>query len=355
MERFSCLESEIAIGSLQESGFGKILTKNYQNAKKVILVDENTKEHCLPLLFMYFDGLEEAEIIELPSGEENKSLEICFSVWEAMSEMELGRNDLMICLGGGVICDMGGFIASIYKRGMNCIYIPTSLLSIVDASLGGKTGVDLGSFKNQLGTFSHPRSVFIDTVFLETLAESEKLNGLAEMLKHGLIANKEHFTQLSNKELTEINQNDILNSLQIKRKIVESDPKESGPRKLLNFGHTVGHAIEGTLLNTAKQISHGLAVAHGMLSESYLSFAIGILSENEMRKIHQVLNFHFQIQKFSVEEINDFLHLMRHDKKNVGNEFRFSLLEKIGKGVYDIEVSAEQIQQAIIATLSIDV
>ena len=355
MERFSCLESEISIGSLQDSVLGELLRETYKNAKKVILVDENTKELCLPFLFLNFDGLEEAEIIEIPAGEENKSMEICFSVWEAMSEMELGRNDLLICLGGGVICDMGGFIASIYKRGMPCVYIPTSLLAMVDASLGGKTGVDVGAYKNQLGTFSFPSHVFIDLVFLETLPEKEKLNGLAEMLKHVLIAEKDHFSHLATKKLSEIDQKDILFSLQIKRQIVESDPRETGPRKMLNFGHSVGHAIEGYFLNTSKQISHGLAVAHGMLAESYLSFSIGLLSENEMRKIHEAIHVHFAIQKFSEEEINAFLQLMRQDKKNVANKFRMSLLKEIGMGVYDIEVEADSIKKALIATLSIDV
>lgn len=345
MEQFSCLQSRVSIGNLMDSDISALLTDTYKKAKKAILVDEHTNVHCLPLLFLCFDGLSEAEIIEIPAGEEHKTMEICLSVWETLSEMEFGRNDLLICLGGGVVCDMGGFVAALFKRGMKCWYIPTTLLSMVDASLGGKTGVDLESYKNQLGVFSAPQHVFIDRVFLETLPAEEKRNGLAEMLKHGLIADKGHFKTLSTLAEDEITDAMLLASLHIKQVIVESDPEEKGRRKLLNFGHTIGHAIEGTFLGTEKQMSHGLAVAHGMLYEARLSEELGLLSEKERIEIESVLQARFSLQTFSEKEVEDFIQLMRHDKKNEGGKFRFTLLKEIGNGVINQEVNSEMISK----------
>ncbi len=347
MHQFSCMDSEIFVGSIQESNFSKLLSTEFAHSKKAILVDPNTIEHCLPFLFNVLDGLENAEIIEIPSGEENKHMEFCFSVWEALSEMEFGRKDVLICLGGGVICDMGGFIASIYKRGMNCMYIPTSLLAMVDASLGGKTGVDLGQFKNQLGTFSFPSHVYIDSNFLHTLPEKELLNGWSEMLKHGLVYSSNHFLSLSNGK-TDMWSNDLIQeSLLIKSSIVEKDPFEKGERKLLNFGHTVGHAIEGHLLNTDRQMDHGLAVAHGMLVEARISVLMNLLSEKVFHQIEEVLKRFFTFQFFRQDDVDTFLQLMAQDKKRVGNSSRFTLLKAIGEGVFDIEVSDEVVQKGL--------
>lgn len=346
MTQFSCLESSIELGPLVESTLPKLLTKTFGSSKKVILVDSSTNEQCLPLLFTHLDGLENAEIIEIPAGEENKTMEICFSIWEALSEMEFGRNDLLICLGGGMICDLGGFMASIYKRGMNCVYIPTSLLAMVDASIGGKTGVDLGSFKNQLGTFAEPSHVFIDASFLQTLPEKERLNGLAEMLKHGLIADAEHFEKLGTLSLENITRELIVESLQIKTKIVESDPKEKNQRKLLNFGHTVGHAIEGLFLNSDQKIDHGLAVAHGILVEAKISVIKGLLSVKDFERIENTIKERFPLQCFSEEENNKFISLMLQDKKRSKGS-RFTLLKGIGQAVFDVKVKDEVVFEAL--------
>ncbi len=347
MKQFSCLDSKIHLGPIGEGELSKILTESFANSKKIILVDENTNVHCLPYLFLFADGLADAEIIELTAGEENKTMEMCFSVWEALTEMEASRHDLFICLGGGMICDMGGFIASIYKRGMNFIYLPTSLLAMVDASLGGKTGVDLGAFKNQLGTFSQASHVFIDTAFLSTLPQKEKLNGLAEMLKHGLIADENHFKVLSSLALEEITENQIFDSLQIKAKIVEQDPLEKGARKLLNFGHTIGHAIEGTLLHTSEQMDHGLAVAHGMLVEAKISFDLKLLSEEAFQEIERVLRSSFNLSNFDKEGIEDLMQVMRQDKKRSDNQNRFTLLSGIGSAEFNVLVSDEEVKSAL--------
>jgi 3-dehydroquinate synthase len=355
MDQFSSMESQIKIGNLLELGITDLFKARYTHAKKIILVDEHTKELCLPHLFMHLDGLEEAEIIEIPAGEENKSMEICISVWETLSEMEFGRSDLMICLGGGVICDMGGFISSVYKRGMNCMYIPTTLLCMVDASLGGKTGVNLGAFKNQLGTIVQPGHVFIDLAFLETLPENEKINGWAEMLKHGLIADASHFKNLAKKPLNEINALDIVESLKIKSKIVEMDTMEQGPRKLLNFGHTIAHAIEGALMHSNEKMSHGLAVAHGILVEAYISVEIGLLDKRDWEELQKVMREGFPLRKFTKDKFESFLQFMKQDKKNSEGNFRFTLLKRIGEGAFDIEVSVQHVRQALNATLSSDV
>ncbi len=354
MFQISCLESDIIVGSVAETGLSKLLTDDFGNCKKAILVDSNTNELCLPHLLMHIDGLSEAEIIELPAGEENKSMEMCFSVWEALSEMEFGRNDLLICLGGGVICDMGGFIASIYKRGMSCFYIPTSLLALTDASVGGKTGIDLGPFKNQLGVFASPSKVFSDISFLETLPNEEKVNGLAEMLKHGLIAKLIHFEEVERTPVDQITAKLIQDSVRIKAEIVSKDPIEKGSRKLLNFGHTVGHAIEGALLNSPKQMSHGLAVAHGMLVEAEISVAMHLLPRMAFTKIEEVLRSKFEFQSFDDNDLERFMELMRQDKKRVESTSRYTLLKGIGEGVYDVQVSDDIVRKALKVLSPID-
>ena len=178
---------QIEIGSLETSGFTNFIQQRYSDSKIVIMVDENTNDNCLEYLITTFDFLAEAEVMLLPSGEENKVMEVCFQVWEALSDYGIGRRDLVINLGGGVVTDMGGFIASVYKRGVDFIQIPTTLLSQVDASVGGKLGIDFQGFKNHLGVFTLPNAVLIDPVFLETLSEREKRSGFAEILKHCLI------------------------------------------------------------------------------------------------------------------------------------------------------------------------
>jgi 3-dehydroquinate synthase len=265
---------QIEFGSILSSSFEALIDVRYEKSKKIIIVDENTHDNCLEYLLTSFDQLKDAEVMLLPAGEENKVMEVCFQVWNALSEYRIGRKDLIINLGGGLVTDMGGFMASVYKRGVDFIHIPTSLLGMVDASIGGKTGIDLGPFKNQLGTFSQAQKIYIDPIFLATLPEAELWNGYAEMLKHALIADPDHWKSLisisSPEEL--INLSLIQKSAEIKMSFVNQDPFEKGSRKLLNFGHTIGHAIEGFSLEKDQPIAHGHAVAIGLLLESELSF-----------------------------------------------------------------------------------
>lgn len=333
----------IEIGRLEDSGFEDLLKGKYKQSKKIILVDENTQKHCLEYLLTSFSALKNAEIIELPVGEENKVLEICTQVWETLSEYQISRHDLIINLGGGVVTDLGGFVASIYKRGIDFINIPTSLLAMVDASVGGKTGVDLGPYKNQLGLFSNPAALYVDTGFLKSLPEKELLSGFAEMLKHALIKDKHYWNQLKNKDLSTIDVDDIYHSIELKNEIVQLDPFEKNERKKLNFGHTVGHALEGFLLGTDKQIRHGHAVAIGMLCEAHLSLKKGLLSEQEYEEIAETLKEKYP--KISIKE-SDYpalLNLMKNDKKNQENKIKCVLLKAIGQAEIDVEITEAEI------------
>lgn len=319
----------IEIGDITQSSLETYIAKHHQHSKIVIIVDENTHDYCLEYLLTSFNFLKEAEVILLPAGEENKVMEVCFQVWEALTEYGIGRNDLILNLGGGVVTDMGGFIASIYKRGVDFIHIPTSLLAMVDASIGGKTGVDLGVYKNQLGVFNHPKAIFIDPIFLATLSDDEKRNGFAEMLKHGLIANNFHWNNIKDKSVEQITLDDIADSVGIKFAIVEQDPTEKNSRKTLNFGHTIGHAIEGYLLER-EPISHGYAVAMGMLVEAGISLDEQKITKEEFNEIKSVICKNFKQIAFETEEISIIVAIMRNDKKNELDKINFSLLNKIG-------------------------
>ena len=248
--------------------------------KILIIGDENTLENCLPHVLQSVDLFADAEIMELPSGEENKTMDICMQVYASLTEMEFGRDDLLVGLGGGVICDMIGFIAGTFKRGVRFITLPTSLLSMVDASVGGKTGIDFGVYKNQIGLFNFADLTVIDAAFLNTLPAEEVQNGLAEMIKHGVIADVTHFNVIEQRILNgeTLSDEDLWKSVGIKAGIVELDPNEKGLRKTLNFGHTVGHAIESYSLETDK-MAHGLAVIHGMKVEAEISEKVGHVFE----------------------------------------------------------------------------
>ncbi|NDA98882.1 MAG: iron-containing alcohol dehydrogenase, partial [Flavobacteriia bacterium] len=241
---------QVEIGSILESSFSNVLSA-FSGHKIIIIVDENTHDNCLDYLITSFNELARAEIVLLPTGEKNKVMEVCFQVWQALTEYNVSRKDLIINLGGGMVSDMGGFIASVYKRGLKFINVPTSLLGMVDAAIGGKNGIDLEGYKNQLGTFSHPSHIFIDPLFLATLPGEEIFNGYAEMLKHALIQDKDLWLKIqkihSENDLIQLDV--IHSSVLIKTKIIDKDPLEGGLRKILNFGHTIGHALEGYQLN----------------------------------------------------------------------------------------------------------
>jgi 3-dehydroquinate synthase len=332
----------VELGSIEKSSFRDLL-QTYHEHRLIVLVDENTHDCCLEYLLTSFEELERAEIILLPVGEENKVMEVCFQVWQAFTEYGFSRKDLVINVGGGVVTDMGGFIASIYKRGMNFINIPTTLLGMVDASIGGKNGIDLEQYKNQLGTFCHPLKIYIDTEFLQTLPGEEIFNGYAEMLKHALIRDKQLWNQIktihSEEEL--IREDVIYTSIKIKTDIIDLDPKEGGLRKILNFGHTIGHALESYFLDKTP-ISHGHAVALGMCAEAFISWKQDRISKSEFQEIEATITSSFPMISLDADDVNKVIEFMHHDKKNESGNILCSLLNGIGNCDYNISISEKE-------------
>ena len=341
---------QVEIGSLLESSFSNVLS-SFSGHKIIIIVDENTHDNCLDYLITSFNELERAEIVLLPTGETNKVMEVCFQVWQALTEYNVSRKDLIINLGGGMVSDMGGFIASIYKRGLKFINVPTSLLGMVDAAIGGKNGIDLEGYKNQLGTFSHPSHIFIDPVFLATLPGEEIFNGYAEMLKHALIQDKNLWLKIQkiHSENDLIQEDVIHTSILIKTKIIDKDPLEGGLRKILNFGHTLGHAIESFYLesDTKETLTHGEAIAIGMICESYMSSKTLNFSEKKVAEIKEtILSIYPKIQLLS-EDFPAILDYLKHDKKNVNGHVNFVLLFDFEDYKIDCKVSDELIMESM--------
>ena len=321
----------------------KLIINELKPHKTAILVDENTTKYCLPLL-----NLKEISIIEIESGERNKTLKTCQQIWEFFTKLNFSRNSLMINLGGGVIGDMGGFAAAVYKRGIKFVNVPTTLLSQVDASVGGKLGIDFEGFKNHIGVFQTPYRVIIDTNFLTTLSEKEKKSGYAEVLKHALIKDKKYWEQLKKCSFEKLQWNEIVaKSVAIKHEVVQEDPKENGLRKILNFGHTLGHAIESFCLNTKQPLLHGEAIAMGIILESYLSWDKKMLKEDELDDILQMIKKTYTLpsQLPTYEQLKP---IFSQDKKNYSEyETSFSLINGIGKCVYDVQVTKQQIKKSI--------
>jgi 3-dehydroquinate synthase len=339
---------QIENGPLTDSSFQSFLNDNYASSRIVIIVDENTHDYCLEYLLTAFDQLAEAEVMLLPLGEENKVLEVCFQVWEALTEYGIGRNDLIINLGGGVVTDMGGFIAAVYKRGVDFIHIPTTLLGMVDASIGGKTAIDLGIYKNQLGVFKSPVRIYADHGFLETLSDKEILNGFAEMLKHALISSIDMWDDL--KAIKTINEmkdaKRIANSQAVKCQAVFDDPLDNGQRKNLNFGHTVGHALEGFYLDSLV-LSHGHCVALGIVVESQISFAKGLLTQNEFTEVSSTVCKWFDVPALDENSFDSLILLMQNDKKNSANKILGCALNGIGNCAWNVEYSTDEIKNGL--------
>lgn len=314
----------------------------------LIIVDENTHEHCLPILLPNLETEIPFEIIELEAGEEQKTLETICHLLPVFAEFQADRKALVINLGGGVVTDLGGFAASIYKRGIDFINIPTSLLGMCDASLGGKTGVDLESLKNLVGTFSLPDKVFVNTAFLKTLPQAELISGFAEMLKHGLIADANHWKNLIafSKITAENIAPFIQESMQIKQSVVEQDFHEKNIRKILNFGHTIGHAVESLYLKSGSPISHGEAVAIGMICETRLSFLQNLIDENPADDIIKNILRFFPKRNLRFDNA-EILSLMKNDKKNYNATVQFSILDGVGSCLYNVEASESNILNSI--------
>ncbi|MDF2434318.1 MAG: 3-dehydroquinate synthase [Mucilaginibacter sp.] len=297
-----------------------------------LLTDENTAIHCLPAVKERFDGHDNFDIIEINAGEESKDIDFCIGIWKMLIDFGADRKSLLINLGGGVISDMGGFVASTFKRGIDFVHVPTTLLSQVDASVGGKTGIDIDSIKNIIGTFTQPKAVFIAYDFLKTLPERQILSGAAEMLKHGLITDKAYWEKLKESDLKTPSAELIHWSIEIKNKIVIEDPTEKGIRKALNFGHTVGHAVEtNSLINDENPLTHGEAIAIGMICEAYLSHKKIGLSSEELKEIVEVINNLYPVYELHEASHKALCAIMLKDKKNQNGKINCTLLTQIGQ------------------------
>ncbi len=328
----------------------KFISKN-KYSKVFILVDSNTKKYCLRLfLEKHLNGIK-IELVTIKHGEQNKNTRNLYLAWIKISKLGGDRRSLLINLGGGLVSDLGGFVASTYNRGIDFINIPTTLLSMVDASIGGKVGINIQKLKNQVGLFNHPRFILIDTSFLETLPKREIKSGYAEMLKHGIIFDTKYFETLSKLKNIDSNFNieHINCSIKIKNKIVNKDPKETNLRKILNFGHTLGHAIETHFLSKkkSKRLLHGEAISIGMILESYISHKILKMPFAQCQNIKKTINDKFKKITINREDSKSIIKLIKFDKKNSGGKVFFVLLNEIGKCETDIEVPKKTIIESI--------
>lgn len=339
--------------NFQKDAYTKLngIISSKKPSKIFILVDENTNEHCLPILLLNLETTSKIEIIEVEAGEENKNLDTCTGVWGALTDLGADRKSLMINLGGGVITDLGGFVASCFKRGIDFINIPTTLLSMVDASVGGKTGVDLGVLKNQIGLFSDPEMVLIDPLYLETVTDRELRSGLAEIIKYGLTYDIKLWDEIIRlKNLSIKNLSSLVHrSIEIKNEVVTEDPKESGLRKVLNYGHTLGHAIESYFLDTEhkKKLTHGEAIIVGMITETYLSEKLLNFPSEKTKLIKDELLKIYPKIDLQEEDYPAILELLIHDKKNVGGQVNFVLLTDYEKFKLDCKVEKELLIEAL--------
>ena len=336
------IPNHIKIGNAKEFLLEYISHSNF--SKIGILVDENTKISCLNKLkdsldFNYHE-------IEIKSGEENKNLQTCSNVWGILTKLNFDRKSLIINLGGGVICDLGGFVASTYKRGIQFINIPTTLLGQVDASVGGKLGIDFNNYKNQIGIFREPNLIIVDPEFLASLPKRELRSGFAEVIKHCIIRDEKKLDQILNSNWEKSDWLEIVkHSIKIKSKVVNEDMKEDGPRKILNFGHTIGHAIETTYMNKENRFLHGEAISIGIICEAYLSHKLNKLSTIDLNKIVDIIK-----SIFGNNTIGYFEEIVRnayHDKKNIDDKIRTCILNKIGHCEYDHEISPNHIIESL--------
>lgn len=325
-----------------------ISRKGYSSV--IILADQHTEEFCLPLLQQHSRLAKQAKVISVPAGEQYKTLDTCEEIWAQMLSFTADRKSVLINLGGGVIGDMGGFAAACYKRGIDFIQIPTTVLSQVDSSIGGKLGVDFKYGKNLIGVFKNPSLVLISNLWLKTLPERQIINGYAEIFKHALIKDASQWNQLkAYKQLPLHDLSSILQpSLEVKRGVVEADPFEKGLRKILNFGHTIGHAVEAySLENDTMPLLHGEAVAVGIIMESFISHQVCGLETDDMAEIASVLMQHFPAYKLHRDIVADLWPLMALDKKNDGKRVLAVGLKAIGDPVWDVEITPDLLRAAV--------
>ncbi|MEZ5007630.1 MAG: 3-dehydroquinate synthase [Chitinophagales bacterium] len=320
-----------------------------QYSQFIILVDENTKKDCWPI-FKAQCHLDEVQLIEIKSGEVNKNIDTCQNIWKQLLDLKVDRNALFINLGGGVIGDMGGFAASCYKRGIDFVNVPTTVLAQVDASIGGKLGIDFQYGKNLIGLFKNPKRIHISKAFHQTLSNQQYNNGFAEIYKHALIGDKVQWEMLrAVEDLRQLEMDKVLyDSLLIKKRIVEEDPFEKGIRKALNFGHTIGHAIETySLEHDETPLLHGEAIVIGMIMEAFLSVEKVGLSKNELKEIINVLRSKYIDYQIDSNILGEAWQYMLLDKKNDRAKVMSALISSIGTPVINVELSQGDLKNAL--------
>lgn len=322
------------------------LTDGIKPDRIFILADGNTERYCVPVLSNILDF---SDIIIIPAGERYKNIDSCRLIWSSLIQYGATRESLLINLGGGMICDIGGFSASCYQRGIRYVQIPTSVLAMADAALGGKTGIDFEDLKNYIGVIGVPSFVWIDPVFLQTLPYQEKISGLTEIVKHAIIGSNELWDVLKNiREVDSINWEDILEkNLPVKLKVVEADPSEKGIRKILNFGHTVGHALESFYLAQGTYVSHGQCVATGMLAEAKIANSMGLLNNADFISVDMIINQLLDPVRNSLPTFETLIRWIRMDKKKKGKVLGFSLPDRIGSCGWDIPVDERLIAETL--------
>lgn len=317
---------------------------NRQYSSVAVLTDANTYKYCYPLVQ---PALPNHSVFTIPAGEEHKNLEACTVVWEKLTELRFDRHSLLIVLGGGVIGDLGGFCAATFKRGIDFVLMPTTLLAQVDASVGGKLGIDFHQFKNHIGVFCEPVATLICPTFLTTLPERELRSGFAEIIKHCLISDKKMWDVVRAKSLEDQDWATLIpHSVGFKKHVIETDPREKGLRKILNFGHTVGHAVESYFLNSGNRLFHGEAIAVGMIAEACIAESKKLITRTELMEIGSYVK---QIYPKVIlpSTFDEIINLMAQDKKNKGNKILMALTEGIGKACWDVEVSPEEIEESL--------
>ena len=314
-----------------------------------VLVDETTNKLCWSLVKDYL-CLKDAQTIIIGATDRRKNLDTLVHVWESLQQGKATRHSLLINLGGGMVTDLGGFAASTYKRGINFINIPTTLLAMVDASVGGKTGINFGGLKNEIGVFNDAEFVLLDTNWLRTLDEENIRSGYAEMLKHGLIADDTMWAELINFNLAQPNLRQLASmlnkSVRIKERIVAEDPHEKGIRKALNLGHTFGHAFESWAMKR-QPVLHGYAVAFGLIAELYLATTQTDFPTERMRQTVNFIRAYYGSLPITCNDYPELIELMHHDKKNRGNEINVTLLGGIGDIRIDQTITEEDIKEAL--------
>ena len=315
--------------------------RNY--TRILVLTDTNTSRECYRVISAFLPAHEK---IEVNPGEEYKTLETATHVWEQMTAANLDRQSLLFVLGGGVLGDLGGFCASTYKRGIDFVLMPTTLLAQVDASIGGKLGIDFMGLKNHIGMFREPAATLICPFFLSSLPDRELRSGFAEVIKHCLISDSEKWELLKSKSYRDQDWDLLIrHSVAFKAAVVAKDPVEKGLRKILNFGHTIGHAMETCSIRGGERLYHGEAIAAGMIAESYVARCLKLISELEEREIRTYLKDTYGSVKSP--DWSEFLPVIRQDKKNKGQKILMALPNGIGHAVWDIEVGEELIQEAL--------